>query len=300
LGPEGQRRAVRVRVVTLNVWNDEGDSERRARIINRGLAELRPDLLALQEVIRAGDRDQLGPLLEGLELHATHQADVASVEPPAADRAGGNAVATRWPHRIVEALDLRQADAPDVPWATLAARVEIPDLGELLLIAPTTSWRPDAEAARERQAVAIADVDARHRAELPTVIAGDFTAAPASACIRFLSGLQSLSGRSVDYHDAWAVAGDGPGFTWTSDNPNARAVIEGIVGAVPHHRRIDYIFIGSKLAHPNVRVRVLSARRAFDRPVDGVWASDHFGVVAELEIERDGPAQPPGSPPRAH
>jgi hypothetical protein len=26
---------------------------------------------------------------------------------------------------------------------------------------------------------------------------------------------------------------------------------------------------------------------AFSQPLDGVWASDHFGVVVDLEIGRD-------------
>ena len=52
-----------------------------------------------------------------------------------ADKYGGSAVATRWPHRILETLDLRLPDAPDVPWCTLAASVTIPDQGELLFIA---------------------------------------------------------------------------------------------------------------------------------------------------------------------
>jgi hypothetical protein len=29
---------------------------------------------------------------------------------------------------------------------------------------------------------------------------------------------------------------------------------------------------------------VVACERLFDRPVDGVWASDHFGVVADLEV----------------
>jgi hypothetical protein len=39
-------------------------------------------------------------------------------QPPWTGKYGGNAVApggTRWPHRIVETLDLRLPDAPDVP-----------------------------------------------------------------------------------------------------------------------------------------------------------------------------------------
>lgn len=50
---------------------------------------------------------------------------------------------------------------------------------------------------------------------LPTIIAGDLNAGPDAASVRFLTGRQSLSGRSVHYHDAWPVAGDGPGHTWS-------------------------------------------------------------------------------------
>ncbi|MGA9865133.1 MAG: hypothetical protein WBQ75_01690 [Acetobacteraceae bacterium] len=38
----------------------------------------------------------------------------------------------------------------------------------MLFIAATAAWRPSAEAARERQAAAIADLDARHRRDLPS------------------------------------------------------------------------------------------------------------------------------------
>jgi exonuclease III len=42
---------MRVRVITFNVWNVEGES-RRHQIINQELRRLKPDLLALQEVIQ--------------------------------------------------------------------------------------------------------------------------------------------------------------------------------------------------------------------------------------------------------
>ena len=46
--------------------------------------------------------------------------------PPFADRYDGTALASRWPHEVVEVMDLRLTDAPDVPWCTLAAIVELP------------------------------------------------------------------------------------------------------------------------------------------------------------------------------
>ncbi|HEY7890112.1 MAG TPA: endonuclease/exonuclease/phosphatase family protein [Steroidobacteraceae bacterium] len=278
---------MRLRVLTLNVWNTEGDP-RRTQVINHGIRQLEPDLIALQEVVHTDRTKSLESLLAGLAFHATHQAEVQESVPRFSDRYGGAAVATRWPHEVVEVLDLRLAGANDVPWATLAAVVKLPTEGEMLFIAPTAAWRLSAEAARERQAVAITDLDARHRRELPTVIAGDFNAAPDAASIRYLTGRQSLDGRSVLYHDAWALAGKGPGYTWTTDNPNTRAVVSQIVRQREYCNRFDYVFVGSWDAHPKAHAHVQSAKLAFEQPIAGIWASDHFGLVVDLEVGSDG------------
>jgi endonuclease/exonuclease/phosphatase family metal-dependent hydrolase len=277
---------VRLRVLTMNVQNDEGDP-RRLALINAELRRIDPDVVAFQEVLCSADGRQLDELLEGTGLHGTHQAQAMTYTPPFADAYGGSAVATRWPHSVLEVLDLRLLDATDVPWCSLAVSIPLPGEGDILFIAATASWRLEAESARERQAVALTDLDARHRRALPTIIAGDFNAAPDAASIRYLTGLQSIAGRSVHYNDAWAVAGQGPGHTWIADNPDAAAVIDQIVRQPNHRRRIDYVFTGSWHAHPKARCEVRAAGLAFDQPVDGVWASDHFGVVVDLEISND-------------
>ncbi len=277
---------MRLRILTLNVWNMEGDL-RRLDVINQEIRRLAPDLIAFQEVVCTPETRQLDHLVNGLDFHATHQAQVQSYVPPFADRYGGSAVVTRWPHRVAEVLDLRLSNATDVPWATVAVVVQLPGIGELLFIGATASWRLDAEAARERQAIAITDLDARHRQTLPTIIAGDFNAEPDAASIRYLTGRQSLDGRSVHYHDAWAIAGDGPGYSWTADNPNAAGGIEQLIKQPDHRRRVDYVLIGSSDAHPRARARVKAASLAFDKPVDGIWASDHFGVLVDLDVGKD-------------
>jgi endonuclease/exonuclease/phosphatase family metal-dependent hydrolase len=274
---------MRLRVLTVNVQNDEGDA-RRTALWNQELRRLEPDLVAFQEVCYPSERDHLAELIAGTGLHAAHQADLLDYLPPHADRYGGTAVATRWPHRVREVLDHRPTDAEGLHWWTLAVSVPVPGLGELLFIAPTTPWRLDAEASRERQAVEITELDARHRATLPTVIAGDLNAAPQAASIRYLSGLQSLNQHSAHYHDAWAVAGDGPGHTWTVDNPAAAAEIDHLIGQPQHRRRIDYVFVGSAHAHPLARARIVAARLVGDHPVDGIWLSDHAGVVVDLDV----------------
>jgi endonuclease/exonuclease/phosphatase family metal-dependent hydrolase len=238
----------------------------------------------LQEVIDSPAQNRFETLLGGLNLHTTHQARVLTATPPHSDRYGGTAVATRWPHRFVEALDLNVSGGDDVPWRTLAVIVPIPEVCDLLFIGATLSWRLSAEAVRERQAIALSDLDTRHHTSLPTIIAGDFNASPDAACIRYMSGLQSIDGRSVKYHDVWAVAGEGPGYTWTDDNPNARLEMDRIVRQPNYRRRMDYVFVGSWDAHPNAHCRIVGASLAFDQPLEGIWPSDHFGVVADLEI----------------
>ena len=272
-----------LRVLAINTWNTSGDP-RRIGLLNSELRRLAPDLVAFEEVVQTSELNQLDQLLIGTGLHGTHQVEAMSSTPPWVERYGGSAVATRWPHRVAEVLDLRLSDAQDVPWATLAVSVPIPSVGELLFVSASTSWRLEAESARERQAVALSDLDARHRGELPTIIAGDFNATPEASSIRYLTGQQSINGRSALYHDAWAAAGDGPGYTWNIDNPNARSEMHEIVRQPNHRRRIDYVFVGSWHAHPNAHCYIESAQLAFDGPIDGIWASDHFGVLVDLDV----------------
>ncbi|MFG1926958.1 endonuclease/exonuclease/phosphatase family protein [Cryptosporangium sp. NPDC048952] len=267
----------RVRVVTFNVQHDAGDPRRTARI-NAELRRLVPDVVVFQEVRYPDDtRNQLAELVDGLDLHTTHQADILERMPPDADVYGGTAVATRWPHRILEVVDGRTPDG--IYWYTLAVSIELPDLGPVLLLTPTTFWKLDAEAWREQQMRELAALDTHHRTKLPTIVAGDFNAVPETASIRFLTGLQSLDGHSACYHDAWAIAGNGPGYTWTVDNPLGAAEIDRLVGQPDVRCRIDYVFVGSVPAHPDARARVVGAELIGEKAP----LSDHHGVLVDLE-----------------
>jgi endonuclease/exonuclease/phosphatase family metal-dependent hydrolase len=254
-----------MRVLTFNVQTDVGDP-RRTGLINAELLRLAPDLVALQEV----HRDQLAELLAGSGLRATHQADLLGPPPPGAERFGGSAVATRWPHRVVEVREHRPAGPDDVHWWTLAVAVAVPGAGDLLFVVPTTPWQPDAEPARVRQARDVAEIDARHRTGLPTVVAGDLNAGPDAASLRVLTARHR-------FRDAWAEAGDGPGWTWSVDNPLAAAEIARVLRRSAYRARIDHVLVGPG-------ARVVAARLVGDQPVEGVWLSDHAGVLVELEV----------------
>ncbi len=84
------------------------------------------------------------------------------------------------------------------------------------------------EAARAEQALFITELEEKRRQTAPTILAGDFDAAPDQDCIRFYTGKSAINGRSAAFRDSWAIAGDGtPGYTWTTDSPwVARSVVD--------------------------------------------------------------------------
>lgn len=80
---------------------------------------------------------------------------------------------------------------------------------------------------------------------------------------------------SVCFRDAWVAAhASEPGPTFTPDNP---------LVADPDwpFRRIDYIFIRCG-EHGGPTLAITACEPIFTEPVDGVWASDHFGLCADL------------------
>jgi endonuclease/exonuclease/phosphatase family metal-dependent hydrolase len=238
-----------MRVVTRNVRHDAGDP-RRTDLLNHELRGLRPDLLTVQEVRHP---EQLNRLLAHTRLrHVTHQAEVLRDQPPEADRYGGTAIATRRPHRVVDVVE-RRIDG--FHYWTLAVRV-----GDLLFVTLTTPWQQDAAHVRYLQAQ---EVTLRYGATLPLIVAGDLNALPEEAGIRHLSAY---------LQDAWTAKGTGDGHTWSAGNPLAAEEIRQLDGTPG---RIDYVFAG-----PGLRVR--SVRLTGEHAVDGVWLSDHAGVVADL------------------
>jgi endonuclease/exonuclease/phosphatase family metal-dependent hydrolase len=121
------------------------------------------------------------------------------------------------------------------------------------------------------------------RGERHVVIASDFNASPEAASVRFWRGLQSLDSTSVCYRDAWESTHPGePGHTYTPCNP----LVAGGEMPLELGRRIDYVMVRCGDHDPTLRVS--SCERIFDEPVDGVWATDHFGVVADLFTQTSG------------
>ena len=279
-GYEGRRS--HLRVMTLNLLSpDHANWERRRPVLKAGLAALRPDLIALQESVWSEGYDQVEDLL-GPGYHVARHSRRSS------DGVGA-ALASRWPLDDVQEVDLRVTDRVDLPWcAAVAAEVSVPEpVGPLLFVHHKPTYHVGFAHERELQAVATARfiTDRLAGRDRHVVLAGDFDDTPDSSSIRFWTGRQALHGISVAFRDAWeAVHQKTSGHTFTPLNPLERA---GEM-SLELGRRIDYVMVGCGVHGPSLDV--VGCFLAFDQPVDGIWASDHFGVVADLEV----PARPPG------
>ena len=118
--------------------------------------------------------------------------------------------------------------------------------------------------------------------DLPQILMGDFNARPESDEIRWLRGLCTVDGRRVHYQDAWERVHPGErGWTWTLANPYTAPL-----RFLDPDRRIDYIFVTTM--RKDGRGTIHDCRVVFDQPEDGVFASDHFGVLAEIQIPAGG------------
>jgi endonuclease/exonuclease/phosphatase family metal-dependent hydrolase len=282
-----------LRVATLNLWGgyypvDEPGIgrmrpgrrhpawEARQAALAAGLRALRPDLVAFQEALVTADFDQVAELL-GPGYHLAHQHDRE------ADGSGAS-IASCWPLQSVQEVDLHVTPRTggEFPCVTLLAEVVAPaPVGRLLFANHNPNFQLDFERERELQAVVAARAIEQLAGprNLPVVLAGDFDAGPDAASGRFWRGLQSLDGVSVCYRDAWERSHPGePGHTFTPDNP---LVAEG-TWPQERGRRIDQILV--RCADHGPSLEVAWCARTFDQPVDSVWASDHFGVVADLAV----------------
>ena len=260
-----------LRVLTYNVLSPaHADWPARRKVITAGIADLDPDVLLLQEVTEdLVDRPHA--------WHSQRSADGV-----------GAALYSRWPITAVHEQDLRVTPRADLPWsAVVVAEIDAP-FGTLLVAHHKPTWHVGYALERELQAVAAARFIEKHAFErdVHVILAGDFDDTPDSASVRFFTGHQSLQQTSVAYRDAWAaVHPTEAGLTFSAANPLVRA---GEM-ALELGRRIDYVMVRCGIHGPTLDVA--GCRLAFDEPVDGVWASDHFGVMADLRV----PAHAPGA-----
>lgn len=265
---------MRIKILTINIWNRSGPWEARRALLSEGVAALAPDLIGLQEVMSDGTHTLAHEVLAGLGYGVVY----GEAKPLLGGISFGNAAASRWPiaPRGVEPLPALDTDERR---SALFTEVSTP-IGPLPFAVTHLAWKLHHGYLREAQARALGEAITTREppadARLPLVLCGDFNARPDAAEMRYLTGLQSLDGSSMFLTDCFEAAGAGPGFTFDGrHNPHAAMAFE-------VQRRIDYVLVRG----PDERGRgvPLTASVVLTEVRDGVAASDHFGVLTELDF----------------
>jgi endonuclease/exonuclease/phosphatase family metal-dependent hydrolase len=275
-----------VRVMTWNLWWRFGPWEQRWAAIRAVLREVRPDVLGLQEVW-SYDGDSLADrLAEDLGMHCVRADSDAPGgwqrrldEPLAGEYGVGNAVLSRWPVLDHASLRLPTEGGADDGRLSLHAMLDAPGHPVPFFTTHLNSGL-DESGLRCAQVRALGEFVAGHRAgtDFPPILTGDYNAWPDSDEMRLLGGLRTApTVPGQVFVDAWDFADPAaPSATWDAINPHVAARHDPSV-------RVDYVHVAPP--GPGALGHVRSARRAGDGPVDGVWPSDHFAVVAELAFQ---------------
>ncbi len=256
-------------------------------IVRDEVERQQPDLISFQEALWRGDEDdQARRILDGLSYEVVHQFELQ-----APDRPYGTAIASRFPVSRSDLVKLPSTSrGAEFPRAIQAALIDVPSpVGPVLLVNPKPHYEPHMELEREMQAVAVVDYIDRNADPngFPPIIAGDLDATPDASSIRFLTGKQSLHGRSTCFIDTWPASGNsGPGYTWSCDNDYTREIAVHNFGHDEVRRRIDYVLVGSPLLYGQA-ARPVSCEVVLDEPRDRVWASGHFGLMVRFSVNAD-------------
>ena len=269
-----------VRVASWNLWWRFGPWQQRRDAIAAVLADARPDIIGLQEVW-ASPSDHLAALLaDQLGMHWTWTP--APAPERCQQRLGdpamqvGNATLSRWPITEQASQPLPADPVADDGRTVLFARVQSPT-GPLPFITTQLTSTIGQSAVRCQQVATLCRFVAAHtNPDFPPVVTGDLNAQPDADEIRLLGGHKTAPVvPGLVLVDAWSYADPlSPGWTWDRRNPYVAATGE-------PSARIDYVLVGLPAATGAGRVR--SVRLIGDRPVHGIWPSDHAGVLAELQ-----------------
>jgi endonuclease/exonuclease/phosphatase family metal-dependent hydrolase len=269
-----------VRVATWNLWWRHGDPERRAPAILAALRELDADVVALQEVwwYDGGSfADELAAEL-GMHVALRPSRDPSSWTSKLPDTEAygiGNAVLARG--ALSEpGVGWLPAPSSEGPSRLLLDVVVATPAGSCRVVTVHLTSSPVSALRCEQVRAIAAHVVAAPRTDLPPIVLGDFNAEAASDEMRLLEGLLTAPaepGLLLINTRRWSADPDAP--TWTPANPHVAAT-----GSPPV--RIDHLLVG--LGRGTVPVRVEHSAVFGDRPIDGVWPSDHAGVVVDLAV----------------
>jgi endonuclease/exonuclease/phosphatase family metal-dependent hydrolase len=272
--PSGGQQTVRI--LNWNLLHARKDNDRRLEVVARALAAEQPDVVALQEVsqswfLKRANRAKVLATRLGFawSYRATNGIPKIWEE--------GLAVLAKRPivrtaRRRLDGSRPRPLNARQV----LIGETRLHDGTPFAVASVHLSFPESGEVENLEQALDAADLLSREALArgIPAVLVGDLNAPAAALSIRALTTGEILGG-DAPFVDAWAAAGLGSGITSTPTNPYTDAPADPA-------QRIDYVLVlqGTRPVATPVAARVIG-----DRPTEeGIYGSDHFGLVVDLEL----------------
>jgi endonuclease/exonuclease/phosphatase family metal-dependent hydrolase len=252
-GPQAGAPEKTVKVVTLNLYHDKDEwPKRRVQIVEK-LRQLRPDVIALQEVLQ---HETLTNQAEWLAAQLDYQWHFVSTDPVGNPRRYGNAILTHHP-----ILKRGQKSLQPLDDSRTAAFLRIDLQGRLLNVYAThLHWTDQGGAIRSRQIADLMQYIEETSEDIPSLVAGDFNSTADSP------ELAALRERFVDVYGNRHPDAD----TTSSSTLNLKYFAP---------KRIDHVFFQRDAFAP------VTATILFDHSdAQGIWASDHFGLFAELHL----------------
>jgi endonuclease/exonuclease/phosphatase family metal-dependent hydrolase len=258
---------MKARIITINLAGTKDDwFGKRRDLMVEGLAAYKPDIICAQETTLVRGSvvyDQARDVGEAIGLPVTAFAPYGNSIEIMSSEQGGVAIMSRWPMIRVRNRRLPAAheNPPDARVA-LFATFQAPE-GEIKVVTTHLSWEPDSTQMRMIQMGLILNDLFQNQPVDPNtqlVLTGDLNAVETEPVIALVNECLRDSFRHQNPIDK--------GFTWSTRNP--------LTGRYPiADRRLDYIFCPSGAEISKAEVILNDEKLGF--------ASDHFGVLADIE-----------------
>lgn len=249
---------VELSVLSFNLRHNVDCYEERMELIADGIAALAPDVIGLQEIEIAAEQ---GEWLDDMLLERGLDYELRQLgKSGLAGALTGEGIGVMSLHEVVsvERLDLSEGRV------TLLAEIALGDT--TIAFANTHLDAAAGDAVRAEQSLdTLAGLEAVRANADASVLVGDFNSDPADEAV--------VAVTSAGLSDTWAALhGDDDGFT-----SGIALAKDGAPQSAS--RRIDYVFTDGE---------ALSGEVVMDVPRDdGLYPSDHLGVLARLRVERE-------------
>jgi endonuclease/exonuclease/phosphatase family metal-dependent hydrolase len=263
-----------VKVATINILFDLKEWTQRRELLVKGLAAENADLIALQEVVKSPE-DTGAWLAEQLNMPYVYL--VPKITDEGNSLSEGIAILSRYPFVQQEMLALEGQNR-------VAQYVQVLVDGQpIVLCNGHYYWYPGSHPGRDIQVQQVLDWLGQLLPDLPVVAVGDFNGTPETSAIALMR--QQFTSAYAAHH------GQEPSYTcptplvrrdWKKVLRHALRQLRFHQTLRPWQGTLDYIFVNHQLQVKNCQL-ILNQSASNSRTL---YPSDHFGIMADLEILR--------------